>query len=71
MMYDKSWIKAAFVREPRERILSAYLNKVVDENALIEFCNEYSKTFAGFLKSNKNVSQYTLEFTSSRTCSFL
>ena len=50
MMYDKSWIKAAFVREPRERILSAYLNKVVDENALIEFCNEYSKTFAGFLK---------------------
>lgn len=71
MMYDKSWIKAAFVQEPRERILSAYLNKVVDENALIEFCNEYSKTFAGFLKSNKNVSQYTLEFTSSRTCSFL
>ena len=50
MMYDKSWIKAAFVREPRERILSAYLNKVVDENALIEFCNEYSKTFTGFLK---------------------
>lgn len=47
MMYDDSWIKAVFVREPRQRILSAYL----DKGHLKRFtCNRIIKSFGDFLK---------------------
>lgn len=51
MMYNKSWIKAAFVRDPRERILSAYLHKVIaSDHILPSVCHNESKTFAAFLE---------------------
>ena len=31
MMNDNEWTKAVFVREPKERILSAFINKFVDD----------------------------------------
>ena len=31
MMNSKEWTKAVFVREPKERILSAFINKFVDD----------------------------------------
>lgn len=47
MMYDDSWIKAVFVREPRERILSAYLNKGHSKRFT---CNRIITSFGDFLK---------------------
>jgi hypothetical protein len=51
MMYNTSWIKAAFVRDPRERILSAYLHRVIaNDHMLRKACHNDSETFAAFLE---------------------
>lgn len=49
MILNNSWTKAAFVREPRERILSTYFNKVLHANTLWQLCRERSKSFNVFL----------------------
>lgn len=50
MMLNSSWIKAAFVREPRERILSAYLNKVIEGNYFKERVMKNQSHSSCFLK---------------------
>ncbi|CAC5365086.1 unnamed protein product [Mytilus coruscus] len=55
MILDKSWIKAVFVREPRERILSAYLHV---KSSSFKPCRRVVSSFSGFLeliKTCKNV----------------
>ncbi|CAC5376208.1 unnamed protein product [Mytilus coruscus] len=50
MMYSKTWTKATFVREPRERLLSAYLDKVVKQNFFQRRCNKNISSLGEFLK---------------------
>lgn len=50
MMNDPTWIKATFVREPRERLLSAYLDKAIDNSFILEKCNRSVKSFAEFIE---------------------
>lgn len=38
MMQSNQWVKAAFVREPRERILSSYLDKGQYKHVMNELC---------------------------------
>ncbi|CAG2202540.1 CHST9 [Mytilus edulis] len=38
MMHDEQWLKAVFVREPRERILSSYLDKGQHRHVMYEVC---------------------------------
>ncbi|XP_063438934.1 carbohydrate sulfotransferase 9-like [Mytilus trossulus] len=38
MMFDDSWIKAVFVREPRERVLSAFLEKGLNPARMRDMC---------------------------------
>lgn len=50
MMYDKQWTKATFVREPRERTLSAYLDKIVRAHYDVSYCHENTTSFGDFVK---------------------
>jgi Sulfotransferase family len=44
MMTDPTWTRAIFVRDPKERFLSAYLDKVVqNENYVIRRCCPYGR----------------------------
>ncbi|VDI84228.1 Hypothetical predicted protein [Mytilus galloprovincialis] len=55
MFMDKSWTKTVFVREPRERILSAYLHV---ESSSFKPCRRVVSSFSGFLqliKTCKNI----------------
>ncbi|CAC5387508.1 unnamed protein product [Mytilus coruscus] len=38
LMYNDSWVKAAFVREPRERLLSSYLEKAQHRPVMYQLC---------------------------------
>lgn len=38
MMTDPQWTRAIFVRDPKERFLSAYLDKAVDEELFFDTC---------------------------------
>jgi len=40
IMTDSEWTRATFVRDPKERILSAYMNKFVHDSYFIERCCE-------------------------------
>lgn len=67
MMTSKEWTKAIFVREPKERILSAFLNKFCEEPTYFQrFCcsqspdkklecsrHQESKNFTYFLEETK------------------
>ncbi|CAC5364338.1 CHST9 [Mytilus coruscus] len=53
MMFDDSWTKAVFVREPRERILSSYLEKGLDNFHMMNNCNRTVKSFIEFLNLGK------------------
>lgn len=50
MMYDKQWTKATFVREPRERTLSAYLDKIVLAHYDVSHCHENTTSFGDFVE---------------------
>ena len=50
MMYDKQWTKATFVREPRVRTLSAYLDKVVLAHFDVSYCHENTTSFGDFVR---------------------
>ncbi|VDI63553.1 Hypothetical predicted protein [Mytilus galloprovincialis] len=50
MMFDNSWTKAVFVREPRERILSCYLDKGFDKSFMEYYFKRTPKSFLDFLK---------------------
>ncbi|XP_063425227.1 carbohydrate sulfotransferase 9-like [Mytilus trossulus] len=50
MMFDNSWTKAVFVREPRERILSCYLDKGFDKYFMEYYFKRMPKSFLDFLK---------------------
>ncbi|VDI63554.1 Hypothetical predicted protein [Mytilus galloprovincialis] len=50
MMFDNSWTKAVFVREPRERILSCYLDKGLNAAFMMHSCKRTPKSFLDFLK---------------------
>ena len=45
LLLDPEWTKAIFVRDPKERVLSAYLNKAVGETSYIKTrcCNQNSE----------------------------
>ena len=49
MIHDDSWLKVAFVREPRERLLSAYLDKGTDDSFMKYFCQQTVKSFSEFI----------------------
>ncbi|CAG2191321.1 CHST9 [Mytilus edulis] len=53
MMFDDSWTKAVFVREPRERILSCYLEKGLDNAHMMNNCAQTVKSFIEFLNLTK------------------
>ncbi|CAG2240590.1 CHST9 [Mytilus edulis] len=53
MMYNDSWTKAVFVREPRERILSSYLDKGLNNGFMMVNCKRTVKTFSEFLELAK------------------
>ncbi|CAC5364355.1 CHST9 [Mytilus coruscus] len=50
MIFDNSWTKAVFVREPRERILSCYLDKGFKKAFMVHYCKRTPKSFLDFLK---------------------
>lgn len=50
MMYSKNWTKATFVREPRERLLSLYLDKVVRSPFTQKLCRVNISSFEELLK---------------------
>ncbi|CAC5364354.1 CHST9 [Mytilus coruscus] len=50
MMFDNSWTKAVFVREPRERILSCYLDKGFEKAFMKHYFKRTPKSFLDFLK---------------------
>lgn len=50
MLLSNDWTKAAFVREPRERILSCYFDKVIKEDHFSRHCHNNTKSFSMFLK---------------------
>ncbi|CAC5364972.1 unnamed protein product [Mytilus coruscus] len=50
MMLNSSLTKAVFVREPRERILSSYLDKGTDKYFMRVMCRYIPKSFEDFLK---------------------
>lgn len=53
MMTDPTWTRAIFVRDPKERFLSAYLDKVIqNENFTIRKCCPYSRTCIGKAKES-------------------
>ncbi|XP_071144951.1 carbohydrate sulfotransferase 9-like [Mytilus edulis] len=50
MMFNEAWIKAVFVREPRERVLSAFLDKGLNNSLMMDLCGRPSvKSFPEFL----------------------
>jgi len=62
MMTSPVWTRVAFIREPKERVLSSFLNKAVDESYYVEHCcqrlqqkdekkecADHSKEFRSFL----------------------
>ncbi|XP_052083681.1 carbohydrate sulfotransferase 9-like [Mytilus californianus] len=53
MMYNDSWTKAVFVREPRERILSCYLDKGLNNGFMMVNFKRTVKTFSEFLELAK------------------
>ncbi|CAG2221499.1 CHST9 [Mytilus edulis] len=53
MMYNDSWTKAVFVREPRERMLSSYLDKGLNDGFIMVNCKRTVKTFSEFLELAK------------------
>ncbi|VDI00676.1 Hypothetical predicted protein [Mytilus galloprovincialis] len=51
MMFSNSWTKAVFVREPRERMLSSFLDKGLDNTYMKLNCRRPAvKSFSEFLK---------------------
>jgi hypothetical protein len=53
MMTDPTWTRAIFVRDPKERFLSAYLDKVIqNEDYTIRKCCPYSRTCIGKVKES-------------------
>ncbi|CAC5381096.1 unnamed protein product [Mytilus coruscus] len=50
MMNNDSWTKVAFVREPRERILSSFLEKGLDDHFMEYFCKKKVKSLSEFIK---------------------
>ncbi|CAC5416926.1 CHST9 [Mytilus coruscus] len=50
-MFNNFWTKAVFVREPRERILSSFLDKGLNKASMMQFCRRPAvKSFSEFLK---------------------
>lgn len=49
MLFDPTWTKAVFVREPRERLLSAYLDKVIHSNYFKITCGQRVNSFEEFI----------------------
>ena len=49
MMLGDSWTKITIVRDPRERILSAYLHKAVRENYVENRCKRKVESFSAFI----------------------
>ena len=53
MMTDPTWTRAIFVRDPKERFLSAYLDKVIqNEYFTVQKCCPYSRTCIGKAKES-------------------
>lgn len=50
VMNNDSWTKVAFVREPRERILSSFLDKGLDDHFMKYFCKKKVKSLSEFIK---------------------
>ncbi|CAG2237095.1 CHST9 [Mytilus edulis] len=56
MMYNESWVKAVFVREPRERLLSSYLDKAHHQHIMYQLCRvNRTVTFYEFLEIIKTL----------------
>ncbi|CAG2240588.1 unnamed protein product [Mytilus edulis] len=55
MIYNDSWTKEVFVREPRERMLSSYLDKGLNDGFIMHMvnCKRTVKTFSEFLELAK------------------
>lgn len=49
MILNSSWTKAAFVREPRARLLSCFLEKVLNNDFFWKVCGVHTKSFTKFL----------------------
>ncbi|CAC5423380.1 CHST9 [Mytilus coruscus] len=50
MMFNEAWTKAVFVREPRERILSSFLEKGLNNACMMDICRRPAvKSFSEFL----------------------
>ncbi|XP_063419978.1 carbohydrate sulfotransferase 9-like isoform X2 [Mytilus trossulus] len=55
MMYNESWVKAVFVREPRERLLSSNLEKGRHQHVMYQLCRvNRTVTFYEFLEIIKH-----------------